>query len=188
MDKSSHEKLKSACKNNPPSSGKLFLSGSVIVNDALAEVKNKIEREECKNVEKWNARVKAFQKMQNNYNIAIRTFKTKGAWTGALMKAVIPMLKRKGDGNTPTKNKDLIPYFNTMHHRPPLSFSEYINTYDIDIPSRADIANPQVLDEENSDGNPTATALTNNGWHKMDAEDMNTAEIMLELAGGVVSL
>ena len=112
----------------------------------------------------------------------------KGSWTGSLMKSVIPMLKRKGDATTPTNNKELIPFFKSIMHRPPLSFTEYITMHGIDIPAGANMSNLQLLCAEVSEdklNNPTAP---NNEWHNMNDDDMNVAEVMLGLAGSVVSL
>merc|ERR1712038_834958 len=135
-DNTSHETLKKRCK---VSSGRKFLLGDLKVNNALKEVKYSVENDTIGINTAWNNKVTLFLKMKSNYDNAMLTANsTEGPLTGNLIKQIIPMLKRNGDGKTPGVNKDLFPYFERMRHRPPLRFSEYVKMKGLTVPDGID--------------------------------------------------
>jgi len=83
--------------------------------------------------------------------LTIHAQSKKGSWTGILIKQVIPMLKRTGDGAIPGLIKDLLPYFENIRHRPPLTFKEYVKMKGLVMPDGVDESNPVPLIVANDD-------------------------------------
>ena len=177
------EKLKA------PTAGDEFLNGICRLGmsthqkqlNCAANAKDKVR-------EKWNIHLEKYNTMKCNYEQAIQTYNSQSVkkWSGKLMNAVLPMLKRPGDGPKPGSiKKGLDVYFENRKGRSPLSFQEYIHVNKVNVPNGADIFNPLPFDistdtlvtEENND-NSWDDALPNGDLCKTE-KDALTALLAL---------
>ena len=104
-----HEVVKEKLK--APTAGSEFLDGITCLGMSTYQKQLNLSIKAKQSVcEKWNNQLKKYNKMKCNYEQAIQTYNSQSVkkWSGQLMNAVLPTLRRPGNGPKPESIKKVL--------------------------------------------------------------------------------